>query len=439
MDEMSDRVEDRLRDSKDVIASLEQMLVEKEAMVGEIDAELSETKAKLEELEANAKKSGTEVAQIQAEWEDVQCAYQKEVDRNRELARANTELEQQAKNLKSEMNILREEYEDLEAEIASGGKRRSKRPTGMENGSSNGDAGYNDGSHMNGSGQHNHQSADGHDMVAILQEELVEANSAIKGLKEALRQALKHNGKHSSNRGASLLANPAANGVDDDDDASDCSSNISATGDLVMRTAGSQDTSYADISLREGDTSPEEGDQPQNALFYAFEKQAELHTARDEINRLANLVGTVQAEKQEAIERVDQLRRSLEDTEAKLNRQSKLLGTAGGRDAALSNPEEVANAATANLEYLKHVMLRYLRAKTSAEKKNLIPVISAVLCLTADEMKGVEAAINESGGLTGIGNAFFESLESLSGKGNTGSHAASSQASSARPQGSNLW
>jgi len=35
--------------------------------------------------------------------------------------------------------------------------------------------------------------------------------------------------------------------------------------------------------------------EPNSALFYAFEKQAELVTANDEINRLANIIGEVQS------------------------------------------------------------------------------------------------------------------------------------------------
>jgi len=152
-----------------------------------------------------------------------------------------------------------------------------------------------------------------------------------------------------------------------------------------------------DISLRESQDS-NNNREPNSALFYAFEKQAELVTARDEINRLANIIGEVQSEKQDALDEIKKLQNRLEDTEAKLNRQSKLMGPAIGLSNNASKAtsaskgkaraeenvaEEVAMAALANIEYLKHVMLRYLRARTTSEKRALLPVISAVLCLVS--------------------------------------------------------
>jgi len=182
-----------------------------------------------------------------------------------------------------------------------------------------------------------------------------------------------------------------------------------------------------DISLRESQDS-NNNREPNSALFYAFEKQAELVTARDEINRLANIIGEVQSEKQDALDEIKKLQNRLEDTEAKLNRQSKLMGPAIGLSNNASKAtsaskgkaraeenvaEEAAMAASANIEYLKHVMLRYLRARTTSEKRALLPVISAVLCLTVDEKKSVERAVEETGGFAGMGTAFIESLETL--------------------------
>jgi hypothetical protein len=188
---------------------------------------------------------------------------------------------------------------------------------------------------------------------------------------------------------------------------------------------------YTDIPLENTPENSNNGEAG-TALFYAFEKQAELNTARDEINRLANLIGEVQCEKQEALDQVYRLQKMLEETEAKLNRQCKLLGaptiglnnstvnsktimvtSKSSKSAAVTATEEATNAASANIEYLKHVMLRYLRARTTNEKRALLPVIAAVLCLTNDEKKSVERAVDESGGLSGMGNAFFESLETL--------------------------
>jgi len=88
-------------------------------------------------------------------------------------------------------------------------------------------------------------------------------------------------------------------------------------------------------------------------------------------------------------------------------------GTKNNKAAAIVAADEAVNAASANIEYLKHVMLRYLRARTTNEKRALLPVIAAVLCLTSDEKRSVERAVEESGGLSGMGNAFLESLETL--------------------------
>jgi hypothetical protein len=57
-------------------------------------------------------------------------------------------------------------------------------------------------------------------------------------------------------------------------------------------------------------------------------------------------------------------------------------------------------------------MLRYLHAKSVAEKKTLVPVIAAVLCLTPQEQAAVLKNVEASSGLEGVGMALFESLGS---------------------------
>merc|ERR1739842_11063 len=56
-----------------------------------------------------------------------------------------------------------------------------------------------------------------------------------------------------------------------------------------------------------------------------------------------------------------------------------------------------------NLEYLKNITLRYVKASTISERKALIPVLAAVLCLTEDETQNAIQAVDSSG-LGNVGN-----------------------------------
>ena len=120
-------------------------------------------------------------------------------------------------------------------------------------------------------------------------------------------------------------------------------------------------------------------------LFYAMEKQAELTQARNEIARLAALVGNSEASKQEAIDEMDEMRRHLLDVKAQLDRQSRL-----------QSPQEER----VNLEYLKNVILSFLNAKSQLEKKTLLPVIGTVLCLTPQEQQQAMHHLEKDGHLS---------------------------------------
>jgi chromosome segregation ATPase len=157
--------------------------------------------------------------------------------------------------------------------------------------------------------------------IAMLKQELRDANHAIKDLKETLRATMEEK------EGATPHSNGGMNGSS-------------------------------------------EGGMP---LFYAMEKQAELTMARDEIARLANLLGDAEASKQEAVDSVHEMRLMMEDARARLKRQEQIK----------KSPEQER----VNLEYLKNIMLRYLNAKTVHEKKALLPVIGTVLCLTPEEQR----------------------------------------------------
>lgn len=396
LDQMNERVEDRIKDYKENNQQLLEKISDKEMMIAQVERELASQREIGQRLAQQKAECEKDLAQTRAEWEHIQCLYQKEAELNRELAKSNAQLETDLKQLKDELNMAKDENDDL-----IGGSKRmadkkvsSSSETGLE-------------SADNTVGNFHLRRRD--DMVSLLQEDLLEANRAIEGLKEALRQALAQNKQQITKE--SEQRRP----FDED-------------GDNYYDNYTVED-SYTDIPLGTNQEVSNNGG-TNTALFYAFEKQAELNTARDEINRLANLIGEVQCEKQEALDEMNKLQKKLEETEAKLSRQCKLLvapaiglnnstiskipsGTKSNKAAAIVAADEAANAASANIEYLKHVMLRYLRARTTNEKRALLPVIAAVLCLTSDEKRSVERAVEESGGLSGMGNAFLESLETL--------------------------
>lgn len=212
--------------------------------------------------------------------------------------------------------------------------------------------------------------------IRMLQQELHDANEAIEDLKEALKNAVETTESPSENVGLAASersADEATNG------------GTSAT-----------------------------------PLFFAMEKQAELNTARNEINRLANLLGSVQSEKMEAHEAMEDMRTKMEAAEARLQRFEKLGVTSNGVGnsangsvaKAYHDMEDEASKTTGslNIEYLKNIMLSYLNAKSLAERKALIPVIGAVLCLTADEQKAAMTNAEDGASLGGVGASLFESF-----------------------------
>ena len=120
-------------------------------------------------------------------------------------------------------------------------------------------------------------------------------------------------------------------------------------------------------------------------LFYAMKKQAELTQARDEIARLANLVGDAESSKQEATDDMLAMKQLMEDAESRLQRHEQLQ----------KRPDEQESV---NLEYLKNIMLSYLNATSIQEKKALLPVIGTVLCLTQQEQITAAAQLDKGHG-----------------------------------------
>ena len=141
-------------------------------------------------------------------------------------------------------------------------------------------------------------------------------------------------------------------------------------------------------------------------LFYAMEKQAELKTARNEINRLANMLADAQSDRSAALEMLEDMKREVEELQAKLRRYEKLSG------ATREGEKDQKGSGAVNIEYLKNIMLSYLNAKTIAEKKSLVPVIGAVLELTHEEQNSAIKTIDDSVSIGGVGSSIFESFSS---------------------------
>jgi chromosome segregation ATPase len=284
---------------------------------------------------------------------------EEERGKNRELQRQLAENQQKLELLYEEVETLREDLRQANATVAASSSNdnseKESRPTVW--------------THTTRASDELPDRSDAEGTIAMLEGDLRDANRAIKELKDALKNAIAVHGSNGYGNGMQpghYHGNPQHASAAD--------------------TAGNEST----------------------PLFYAMEKQAELNTARDEINRLANLLGDAESAKMEAFEAMDEMRRRMEEAEARLNRQEKFEG-ASRPTAAASTTTPSAND-NANLEYLKNIMLSYLNAKSLTEKKALVPVIAAVLCLTPEEQATAVKNIDESGGLEVVGRTLFESL-----------------------------
>merc|ERR1712157_341112 len=120
--------------------------------------------------------------------------------------------------------------------------------------------------------------------------------------------------------------------------------------------------------------------------------------------------------KRVAQEEKEEMRKKMEETEARLRRQEKLGGSKSATaevsafDRIVKGSREYGSD-NLNLEYLKNITLRYIKASTISERKALIPVLSAVLCLTEDETRNALKAVEDSAGLSNVGNVLFESTK----------------------------
>uniref|UniRef100_A0A7S3V3W1 GRIP domain-containing protein n=1 Tax=Chaetoceros debilis TaxID=122233 RepID=A0A7S3V3W1_9STRA len=237
--------------------------------------------------------------------------------------------------------------------------------------------------------------------IVMLQQELEVANDAIKELKETLANT--------------IMSKTSKDAAD------------------YLRLASSTDDSIpSPISINTKRNSSDS-----TPLFFAFEKQAELNTARDEITRLAALLGDAESAKTESYDAMDKMRTKMEEAEARLRRNEKLGPANGARltnstslqklqgnyanrrnigiNALFQNSHESSlsshSDSTVNLEYLKNIMLRYLNAKSLNEKKALVPVVGAILELTPDELSLALDNIEKSAGINGVGTSLIENMQ----------------------------
>ena len=135
--------------------------------------------------------------------------------------------------------------------------------------------------------------------IVMLQQELEVANDVIKDLKESL--------------GTILSKDPSKLETQE-----------------IIRTVNSIGE---DIAPNKNDA----GNNDSTPLFFAFEKQAELNTARNEIGRLAALLGDAESEKMEAHEAMEEMRKKMEEAESRLRRFEKLGPTNGNRHSNWSS------------------------------------------------------------------------------------------------------
>lgn len=247
--------------------------------------------------------------------------------------------------------------------------------------------------------------------IIMLQQELEGANEAIAELKLALRTTLleKADADHAA------------------------SSTSSAGAGVEMYPAQANGGGGGKLNPGTNESTP---------LFFAIEKQNELKTARDEINRLANMLGDAESLRQEAHDAMEEMRQKMEEAESRLQRYEKLGMGQQNQHAPGSSyqsyptsygpfratvahqagvlPDDVArpraasssNDSFVNLEYLKNVMLSFLTAKTLADRRKLVPVVATVLCLTPEEQAQAVNSVEQTAGLTGVATSLWENIGS---------------------------
>lgn len=351
-----------------------------------LETERSSNSQAVSELQQTVDEMRDTIESMRAELDDAESSKESlhsDVDRTKaqlnEQKELNSELRQKLLEAKDLCNSLQEEVHNLRDEAQRSSAAAFKRQK---------DESINSESQKDEpkSGSNSRAESDG--TIIMLQQELQGANDAIAELKLALRMA--------------LLEKPESSSAETKQD---------LTNNAPMDEERHNETSQGN------DSTP---------LFFAIEKQNELNTARDEINRLANMLGDAESEKQEAFDAMEKMRHEMEQANARLQRYEKLgmksagpprnpvssAGYSSFRSGHANGTVSRENDSAVNLEYLKNVMLSYLNAKTLAERRKLVPVVATVLCLTPEEHQKAVQSVEESAGLTGVASSFWENLES---------------------------
>lgn len=314
---------------------------EEVAKLDKIKAELLSTKAELECVRAEAHTAKQAWEKQSCELQSVHGRLEAEQMTTRQLRMELAQASTRSSELMEEMERLRREGKRLKDDLQQ--RRKSEEKTEGNISNNNTAAATNGLPAPEMVVVQGKRTAEAEATIAMLQRELEDANQAIRELKETLRATVEEQTPHGG-----LQQQPIQNNGGQSDSAA------SAAG----------------------------GGMP---LFYAMEKQAELTQARNEIARLATMVGSSEASKQEALDEMEEMRRELEALQSKLQRESRR-----------STPQEER----VNLEYLKHVILSFLNAKSQHEKKTLLPVIGAVLCLTPQEQNQALQHLEKEGKLS---------------------------------------
>ena len=415
-----DVVAEARKEADDAKAKLEAQVMDMSALQEEHAA----TKARLQQLQGAAGSASDSRRKLEEEVDVLTRELASEREKNAVLEQSYNQEQIKSQGYNDEADTLRQELQKTTTAALMEREKNS-----IKNGKSNADGGSSRLSSGKDDGTEGRMT-ESDAMIVMLQQDLAGANDAIRELKEALGNAL-INAEGVDMLEATVLPSLQARSFDSAGDASDI--NPTASGYAASgHGPGAHLPPPAGSSTGENDSTP---------LYFAMEKQFELNTARDEILRLANLLGDAESEKEAAFEAMDAMRQTMEEAESKLRRYEKLgagaraqlssrysdhdpygggYGSSYRGSARLEDTDnteaEAGPASTAesrtNLEYLKNVMLSYLKARTMAERKALVPVLASVLDFTPDEAYAAMANAEATSGLQGVGGSFLETLGS---------------------------
>ena len=370
-----------VRKAADVTGKLESERVVASRSMDELRNSIKSLQETIQSLQIQLKNATTTREKFAADVERLNSNLADFKDKNADLRGQLIESNTRCESLQREVFDLTDEVQRSSAAAFKRAKDNGEAPS---NDNHHNVSGSNSNAFATSSSIINRGESDG--TIIMLQQELQGANEAIAELKLALRTALLEN----------------ANIVD-------------ARGATADREAGG----LHNKQWHEGGASTSRNES--TPLYFAIEKQNELKTARDEINRLANMVGEAESAKQDAYDAMEEMRQKMEDATSRLLRYEKLGMKSTARPQishsaygpSFRNPtSSIVNDSAINIEYLKNVMLSFLTAKTLAERRKLVPVVATVLCLTPDEHTQAINSVEQTAGLTGVASSFWENLES---------------------------